>query len=60
MRRPLRLRLFFSTEAKAVVAADQFDAVVKQIEPILNSTEKITSKKVNGEWKIVNFDNKAK
>ncbi len=37
----------FSTEAKAAVPSDQFDAVVKQVGPILNAGEKMTSKKVN-------------
>ncbi len=37
----------FSTEAKAAVPSDQFDAVVKQVGPILNADEKMTSKKVN-------------
>ncbi|HEY3293175.1 MAG TPA: DUF4878 domain-containing protein [Candidatus Nanopelagicaceae bacterium] len=39
----------FSTEAKAAVPSDQFDAVVKQVGPILNAKEKMTSKKVNAE-----------
>ncbi len=37
----------FSTEAKAVVPSDQFDATVQQVGPILNGKEKMTSKKVN-------------
>ncbi len=38
----------FSVEAKKVVPADQFDALVKQAAPILNTGEKMISKKVNG------------
>jgi hypothetical protein len=38
----------FSSAAKAAVSADQFDAVVKQVGPILNGNEKMVSKKVNG------------
>ena len=38
----------FSTDAKKVVPSDQFDALVKQVAPILNTSEKMTSKKVNG------------
>jgi cytoskeletal protein RodZ len=38
----------FSIEAKAAVPADQFDAVVKQVAPILNGNTKMASKKVNG------------
>lgn len=38
----------FSTEAKAAVPSDQFDAAVQQVGPILNGSEKMTSKKVNG------------
>jgi len=38
----------FSTPAKAAVPSDQFDALVKQAGPILNTSEKMTSKKVNG------------
>lgn len=37
----------FSTEAKAAVPSDQFDAAVQQVGPILNGSEKMTSKKVN-------------
>lgn len=37
----------FSTAAKAAVPSDQFDAVVQQVGPILNASEKMTSKKVN-------------
>lgn len=37
----------FTTEAKATVTADQFDAIVKQVGPILNTSEKMTNKKVN-------------
>lgn len=37
----------FSTAAKTAVPADQFDAVVAQVGPILNASEKMTSKKVN-------------
>jgi uncharacterized membrane protein YvbJ len=37
----------FSTAAKAAVPSDQFDAVVAQVGPILNASEKMTSKKVN-------------
>lgn len=36
----------FSIEAKKVVPADQFDALVKQLAPILNTGEKMISKKV--------------
>lgn len=39
----------FSTEAKAAVPSDQFDAVVKQVGPILNAQEKMTSKKVSAQ-----------
>lgn len=39
----------FSTAAKAAVSADQFDAVVAQVGPILNAPEKMTSKKVNAQ-----------
>ncbi len=38
----------FSVEAKKVVPSDQFDALVQQIAPILNTGEKMISKKVNG------------
>ena len=38
----------FSVEAKKVVPADQFDALVKQLAPILNTGEKMISKKVGG------------
>lgn len=37
----------FSTEAQAAVPSDEFDAVVKQVGPILDASEKMTSKKVN-------------
>src|SRR5487761_2454048 len=39
---------FFSVEAKKVVPSDQFDALVQQLAPILNTGEKMISKKVNG------------
>lgn len=32
----------FSTTAKAAVPSDQFDAVVKQVGPILNASERMT------------------
>ena len=38
----------FSIEAKKVVPSDQFDALVKQVAPILNTGEKMFSKRVNG------------
>lgn len=38
---------FFSTAAKAAVPADQFDALVQQAGPILNTSEKMTNKKVD-------------
>lgn len=37
----------FSTPAKATVPSDQFDALVQQIGPVLNASEKMASKKVN-------------
>ena len=37
----------FSSTAKAAVPSDQFVAVVAQVGPILNASEKMTSKKVN-------------
>lgn len=37
----------FSTAAKAAVPSDQFDALVQQAGPILNASEKMTSKKIN-------------
>jgi hypothetical protein len=39
----------FSTDAVAVVPVDQFDTLVAQIGPILNSNEKMTGKSINGE-----------
>ncbi len=39
----------FSTDAVAVVPVDQFDTLVAQIGPILNTNEKMTSKSINGE-----------
>ena len=39
----------FSSEAKAAVPSDQFDAVVNQVGPILSAQEKMTSKKVNAQ-----------
>ena len=38
----------FSVEAKKVVPSDQFAALVQQIAPIINTGEKMISKKVNG------------
>lgn len=38
-----------STEAQQTVPADQFDALVTDIGPILNTSEKMTSKSVSGE-----------
>jgi cellobiose phosphorylase len=37
----------FSTQAKATVTPAQFDAIVKQVGPILNAQEKVTNKKVD-------------
>jgi uncharacterized protein YpmB len=39
----------FSTQAKTTVTPDQFAAIVKQVGPILNTQEKVTNKKVNGQ-----------
>ena len=39
----------FSSEAKAAVPSDQFNAVVNQVGPILSAQEKMTSKKVNAQ-----------
>lgn len=39
----------FSSDAKQVVPTDQFDTVVGQVGPILNSSEKVTGKKIDGE-----------
>lgn len=39
----------FSTGSQEVVPADQFDTVVAQIAPILNTKEKMTSKSITGE-----------
>lgn len=39
----------FSSGAKQVVPVDQFDTVVGQVGPILNSSEKVTGKKIDGE-----------
>lgn len=39
---------YFSIEAKKAVPADQFDPLVSQIAPILNTGEKMISKKVAG------------
>jgi hypothetical protein len=83
----------FSTEVQAAVPVAQFDSIVSQVGPILNSSEKITSRKINGvtgsaatseityeikgtdgktyvlivnltkvnnDWKVLNFDSKAK
>lgn len=83
----------FSTEAQTAVPAAQFDSMVAQVGPILNTTEKITGRKINGQtgsaataevtyeikgtdgktyavivnltkvnsdWKVLNFDSKAK
>lgn len=41
--------VLFSTGAQEVVPADQFDTVVAQIGPILNTKEKMTSKSITGE-----------
>ncbi len=38
----------FSVEAKKVVPSDQFAALVQQMAPIINTGEKMISKKVNG------------
>jgi len=38
----------FSSDAQAAVPAAQFEAVVAQVGPILNATEKITGRKING------------
>lgn len=38
----------FSAAAKTAVPSDQFAALVKQVGPILNTNEKMTSKKLNG------------
>lgn len=38
----------FSTEAKGTVTPSQFEAIVKQVGPILNANEKVTNKKVDG------------
>lgn len=37
----------FSSEAKKAVPSDQFDAIVRQVGPILNTSEKMTNKKVD-------------
>ncbi len=37
----------FSTEAKTTVTPGQFGAIVKQVGPILNASEKVTNKKVD-------------
>lgn len=39
----------FSSAAQEVVSSDQFDGVVAQVGPILNSEEKMTNKSVNAE-----------
>ncbi|HEX7405461.1 MAG TPA: hypothetical protein VF307_06015 [Candidatus Nanopelagicaceae bacterium] len=83
----------FSSEAQTTVTPAQFDSIVAQVGPILSTTEKITSRKinaatgsavtseityeikgtdgktyvvivnltkVNSDWKVLNFDSKAK
>jgi len=39
----------FSTEARQVVPVDQFNTLVAQVAPILNTKEKMTSKSISGE-----------
>ncbi|MEK7472024.1 MAG: hypothetical protein AAB624_02135 [Patescibacteria group bacterium] len=39
----------FSSEAKKTVTTDEFDGIVSQIGPILNTTEKVIGKEINGE-----------
>lgn len=83
----------FATGAMEIVPVDQFDALVAQIGPIINTSEKMTGKSISGEtgeaatstvtyeltgtdgknyvitvnlikedgdWKVLNFENKEK